>query len=889
MKKLFTKQSVYLGASLIALQLIASSALAQTTSYRIIDRWKNSYLCDTGATVAYKATSTGTNCQWLMIDVAGGYKSFRNLASNDFMHIENLTGTVQAAGGDSSWWSADWTLETIDSNYSWIRNRWQSSQYIHVENQTGFAQSGNIDKNWWGSQWKLEAVIVNGKSSTPASSKPASSTPGSSKPASSTPLSSKPASSTPASSKPASSTPASSTPGSSTPKSSTSTSSGSSSSTGATVTYQAEDNFYSGGVAKSSLWLENFSNVGARVIFSTNLNAAGNFPVDLSYGNGSGSAKTLNIYVNGLLAKTTTLQPTGGNLTWGHQVENLALRSGFNTISYQYDAGNSGGVNIDLISVANASPLAARGATLAYQEYEAEAGSTNGQVSGANTTYLTVESESSGRKFVNLNATGQYVQWTTTKAANAITLRYNMPDSGAGGGTNGTLSLYVDGTKVRSLNLTSHFAWVYGGYPFNDNPGNGNGHHFYDESHFSGINIPAGATVRLQKDSGDAAAYYKIDLINLEQIESAYTMPANFVSITTYGGAGANDNIDDTVAINNTINYAKTTGMGVWIPAGTFNLNSKLNNISNMQIRGAGMWHSTLQGSNGQGGFYVTGGNTTIADLSVISDSFVRNDGADAAAFEGNFGTGSLVQNVWVEHMKVGFWLSSGTDGLFMVNGRIRDTWADGINIAGGVRNSQISHFNIRNTGDDAMAMWSNGQANVNNAFRFNTAQLPALANTFAIYGGQDNKVLDCIGSDTVTASAGINISTRFGAVAFSGTTEVKRNTLNRTGGWEPNWNTSFGGLWIYAENSGINSLIAVDTVSINNSTYDGIKFSYNQNISPFSMTNVQVNGAGGYGLFFDGVTGSGNFSNVTVNGAAAGGLSNSTYTIVRGSGNSGW
>jgi hypothetical protein len=54
-------------------------------------------------------------------------------------------------------------------------------------------------------------------------------------------------------------------------------------------------------------------------------------------------------------------------------------------------------------------------------------------------------------------------------------------------------------------------------------------------------------------------------------------------------------------------------------------------------------------------------------------------------------------------------------------------------------------------------------------------------------------------------------------------------------------------------------------------------------------MNNVQVNGAGGYGLLFDGVTGSGNFSNVTVTGAASGGLSNTTYTIVRGSGNTGW
>ena len=863
-------------ASLIALQFIAASAFAQTTSYRIIDRWKNSYICDTGANATYQTTTPGTNCQWLIIDAGGGFKSFRNLATNDYLHIENQTGTLQAAGGDVSWYSADWTLETIDSTYSWIRNRWQSAQYIHVENQTGFVQSGAIDKNWWSTQWRFEAVTTGAASSSVASvasskSSVASSTPSSSSKSSSTSLA------------------ASSSLKSSSPAVSSAASSSSSSATGTTITYQAEDNFFSGGVTNAGTYLQNFSAVGARAIFTVNPNAAGTYAVNLNFANSSGSAKTLNIYVNGLLIKTTTLNPTGGATTWAAQAEQLSLRAGLNTIAYQYDSGNTGGVNLDSISVPNSSALATRGATLAYQEYEAEAGTTNGQVSGASTTYLTVESESSGRKFVNLSATGQYVQWAATKAANSLIVRYNLPDSSSGGGTSGTLSLYVNGTKVQTLNLTSHFAWVYGGYPFNDNPGNGSGHHFYDESRFTGLNIPAGATVKLQKDSGDTAASYKIDLIDLEQIESANSMPANFVSITTYGGAVANDGVDDTVAINNTINYAKSMNLGVWFPAGTFNVNSKLNNLSNIQIRGAGMWYTTLQGSNGQGGFFATGSKVTIADLTVASDSFVRNDSADAAAFEGNFGTGSWVQNVWIEHMKVGFWLSSGTDGLFIVNGRIRDTWADGINIAGGVKNSQISHFNIRNTGDDAMAMWSNGQSNVNNSFRFDTAQLPALANTFAIYGGQDNKILDCIGSDTVTASAGVNVSTRFGATAFSGTTEVKRVTLNRTGGWEPNWNTSFGGLWIYAENSGINSLVAVDTVAINNSTYDGIKFSYNQNISPFTMNNVQVNGAGGYGLLFDGVTGSGNFSNVTVTGAASGGLSNSTYTIVRGSGNSGW
>lgn len=656
------------------------------------------------------------------------------------------------------------------------------------------------------------------------------------------------------------------------------------------MSYSADDSFFSGGVSKGNGYLQNFTNRGARAIFTINTPISGLYTVNLGYANGTGSAKTLNIYVNGLFATRTTLPASGGNTSWTKQSESLNLRAGINTITYQYDADNSGGVNISFVSIPGAKSLEARGATLPYQEYEAENGSTDGDVSVAGTKYLTMEAESSGRRHVKLRLKGSSVQWTAQKEANALVIRYSMPDSAQGGGRTGSLALYVNGNKIKSVALSSHYAWVYGEYPFNDNAGNGKGHHFFDEVRVGNIDIPAGANIRLQKEDDEATvAYYAIDLIDLEKIDAAYTMPDNFVSITAFG-AVPNDGGDDTQAIMNAINNAKSLGKGVWIPAGLFNMTNRIN-VDNVSIRGSSMWHTVLLGTNGKGGFMATGNNVTIADLSLVGDSFVRNDSADHAAFEGNFGTGSLIQNVWVEHMKVGFWLSSGTNGLYVVNGRIRDTWADGVNIAGGVQNTTFSHFNIRNTGDDAMAMWSNGASNINNVFQYNTAQLPALANTFAIYGGQDNKILDNIGSDTVTASAGINISTRFGAVPFAGTVEARRNTLNRTGGYEPNWNTSFGALWIYAENKNIDIPVIVDDLVINNSLYEGIKLSYNQAISNFRLNNVRINGAGTYGISFDGVTGNGTFSNVSITGAQSGAMNNPSnkYTVNKGEGNVGW
>jgi hypothetical protein len=79
-----------------------------------------------------------------------------------------------------------------------------------------------------------------------------------------------------------------------------------------------------------------------------------------------------------------------------------------------------------------------------------------------------------------------------------------------------------------------------------------------------------------------------------------------------------------------------------------------------------------------------------------------------------NFGTGSLIQNVWIEHAKVAYWIKPGTDGLYLVNGRVRNVYADGINLHAGIKNTLVSHVHARNTGDDAFAMWSDGAINEN-------------------------------------------------------------------------------------------------------------------------------------------------------------------------------
>src|SRR5690606_2976315 len=141
-------------------------------------------------------------------------------------------------------------------------------------------------------------------------------------------------------------------------------------------------------------------------------------------------------------------------------------------------------------------------------------------------------------------------------------------------------------------------------------------------------------------------------------------------------------------------------------------------------------------------------------------------------------------------------------------------------------------HIDLRNTGDDALAMWSVDAMNENNAYRYNTVSNPILANCFAIYGGKDNKISDNIASDTLYAPAGIAISNRFEPTPFLGVTEVRRNTINRSGGWEPTYNYNVGAVWIFADKAPINSTILIDDLDINDSPGDAIFVSNNRAVA---------------------------------------------------------
>jgi hypothetical protein len=548
------------------------------------------------------------------------------------------------------------------------------------------------------------------------------------------------------------------------------------------------------------------------------------------------------------------------------------------------------------------SPAPARGAAVPYWEYEAESASTNGTVIGPSravndpTLFNSIAGESSGRMAVELSATGQYVRFTSACAANSIVVRYVIPDSADGSGTSATLGLYIGGVRVQSLSLTSRYAWAYGNPTASDattnNPSDGYARHFYDEGRLLLPNdLPAGTEVTLQRDASDTAQYYVIDFVDLEEVAAPIGQPANSLSVTTCG-ATPNDGTDDGVAILNCMNMASAKGQIAWIPEGIFNDAATPLNV-NVTVQGAGMWNTTIAGASA---FLVCSGPCSVSDLSLYGEVTLRDDANSVHAISGSFGSGSRISNVWMEHFTTGPWIgqvnSPQTTNMVIHGCRVRDLFADGINLNTGTSNTTVEQTNARSTGDDSFASWSTANGCSKNVFQFDTAQLPWRASCFSIYGGSSNAIEDSICADGITYP-GIFIDQDFGATPFGGTTSVARDDVLRTGGnmYGKNW----GGVTVAGtQMSSPITGVQIENVNVETATFSGVFLvGPNDSIDSLYLDGVTISQPGTYGIAVDpSASGSATGTDVVVTSPGSGGLSNqaaSVFTIDRGGGDTGW
>ncbi|WNV84109.1 discoidin domain-containing protein [Umezawaea sp. Da 62-37] len=533
------------------------------------------------------------------------------------------------------------------------------------------------------------------------------------------------------------------------------------------------------------------------------------------------------------------------------------------------------------------------GATVPFTEYEAESAATNGAKIGPDYTQGSLPSEASGRQAVTLSGQGKYVEFTLTKPANSIVLRYSVPD-----GSQGTVSVQVNGTKVRDLVVTSKYSWLTAPWIAGAKE-----HHFYDESRaLLGRDAVAGDRVRVQLDAGNVSTA-TVDLADFEQVAGAAGQPANSLSVTNYG-ATPNDGGDDANAFVTTINAAKSQGREVWVPPGTFDIGRGLP-IDQVTIRGAGAWHSVLHSNNPFLNNGQVQGGIKLYDFAIMGEVTQRVDNNPDNAYHGPLGSGSVISGLWMQHLKCGIWTMNGTtNGAVIENNRFLDLAADGLNFNGRVTDSVVRNNFLRNTGDDSLAMWSLGGADVRDSFTNNTIVQPNLANGIAIYGGTDISVRGNLIRDTNALGGGIAISNQAfvydGSFSpLAGTTTVAQNTLVRTGAINPNWGHPMSAIRFDSYDFPITSPVAVTDNRFVDSPYSAFQFvsgsGTGKPITGVTVEGASVEGVGTVVLQVE-APGSGRFNNVVASRVGTRGFYNcvypsgaGTFAINRGSGNSGW
>ncbi|NJA59627.1 glycosyl hydrolase family 28-related protein, partial [Streptomyces sp. NEAU-H3] len=471
---------------------------------------------------------------------------------------------------------------------------------------------------------------------------------------------------------------------------------------------------------------------------------------------------------------------------------------------------------------------AAAGASLPFTSVEAEDAESAGTVIGPDDTQGTVASESSGRRAVRLGA-GQSITFTAPRAANALTVAYNIPD-----GPTGDLALAVNGeASDAKLALTSKYSYV-------DTPWivGAKTHHLLDNARvLLGQDLAAGDTVTLT-----ASAEVAVDVADFEQVAAPATRPAGSVSVVDHG-ADPSGQGDSTQAFREAIAAAK--GGTVWIPEGDYAVNSSLSGVEDVTLQGAGGWYSVVHSSSFINQSNAAGG-AHLKDFAVIGEVTERNDSSPDNFVNGSLGPGSSVSGMWLQHLKVGLWLTGNNDDLVVEDNRILDTTADGLNLNGSAKNVEVRQNFLRNNGDDALAMWSLNAPDTGSVFDSNTISQPNLANGIAIYGGTDITVSNNLVSDTNALGSGIAISNQKFADPFfplAGTITVSGNTLVRTGALNPNWGHPMGALRVDAYDSDIEAKVNITDTTFTDSPYSAFEFVSGGGTGK-AVRNVTVDGA---------------------------------------------
>ncbi|MFE9423129.1 glycosyl hydrolase family 28-related protein [Kitasatospora sp. NPDC006697] len=565
--------------------------------------------------------------------------------------------------------------------------------------------------------------------------------------------------------------------------------------------------------------------------------------------------------------------------------------------------------------------VAGRGAPVGFQEQQAVSAATDGTRLALSTAPYTLAAEATGRTAVSL-APGQYVEFTLPAAANAITVRYSIPDAPGGGGLTAPLDVAVNGHHRATMTLTSQYSWLYNEYPFSNDPAAGPLHpdwwttecscvpsatspapsfptpfragHFYDEQRLMlDHSYQAGDRIRLAVPAGGVTT-------TVDVLDSQLVAPPAFdplaADVLAFGAdpTGRRDSAD---AIDRAIAFAHRTGLKVYLPPGTYQVNRHIL-VDDVTVEGAGSWYTVVKGhqvdlatpapdgSVHTGvGFYgkdaSAGGShhVHLSGFAIEGDVRERID-TDQVNGIGGALNDSTVEGLYIHHTKVGMWLDGPIHDLRITGNQIADQIADGINFHTGVTDSTISGNFVRNTGDDGIALWSEKGEDARDTVDHNTVQTPVLANGIALYGGTDDTVSANLVADPIREGSGIQVGSRFGAQPFTGHLWITDNTTVRAGTFELNWKIGLGAIWFYALEQDINADVEVVGDSFLDNTYNAIMLVTDFPVKDkYAITDVHfkditVDGAG-TSVLSARSAGSATFQNVRARNVGAVGIDN--------------
>jgi hypothetical protein len=522
--------------------------------------------------------------------------------------------------------------------------------------------------------------------------------------------------------------------------------------------------------------------------------------------------------------------------------------------------------------------VAGRGATVGFVEQEAERARTTGVVVGPDRSAYTLPSEASGRSAVTLQP-GQYVEFTLPRSANAITVRYSIPDAPTGGGITAPLSV-TSGHLRKTMTLTSQYAWLYNQYPFSNDPNGDLLHndwwitecscvpaattpaptitkpfrpsHFYDEQRLLlGTTVRAGDTIRLTARQVPTT----IDLLDSELVGAPF-VDRHALNARDFG-ADPTGRRDSAPALDRAVKAAQKAKKKLYVPPGTYQVNRHIV-VDNVTIEGAGNWYTIFKGHQvtlteplpdksihtGPGfyGKYIADGGSSNVHLSGFAIEGDVRERIDTDQVNGIGGalSNSTVDGLYIQHTKVGLWFDGPMKNTVISNNIIVDQIADGLNFHTGVTGSTVRNNFVRNTGDDGLAMWSDTTADARDTFDHNTVQTPVLANGIALYGGTDLTVSNNLIADPIREGSALQIGSRFGAVPFTGHVWVTDNTTARAGTYELNWNIGLGAIWFYALEKNIDADIQVVGDRFLDNTYNAIMLVSDFPVKDlYSITNV--------------------------------------------------